>query len=117
LLEIARRDGIQNVAIHTAETISRRDQWVEADKIKMYYDNLARSFGFKKQRLDVGELRGNFWVRRQRVKRDFGELFVSCISGRVAVTVLASRPIVEDSVVIARSLERQWTLDNPNDRG
>jgi hypothetical protein len=63
LLEIARREGIQNVAIHTAETISRRDQCVEADKVKMYYDNLARAFGFKKQRLDVGELRGNFWVR------------------------------------------------------
>jgi hypothetical protein len=63
LLEIARREGIQNVAIHTAETISRRDQCVEAAKIKMYYDNLARAFGFKRQRLNVGELRGNFWVR------------------------------------------------------
>lgn len=63
LLEIARRDGIQNVAIHTAETISHRDQWVEANKVKMYYDKLARSFGFKKQRLNVGQLRGNFWVR------------------------------------------------------
>lgn len=63
LLEIARKRYIKNVAIHTAETISRRDQRVEADKVKIYYDNLAKSFGFKKQRLDVGELRGNFWVR------------------------------------------------------
>jgi hypothetical protein len=31
------------------------------------------------------------------------------------VTVLASRPIVEDSLEIARSLGRQWAQDNPND--
>ena len=31
------------------------------------------------------------------------------------MTVLASRPIVEDSLVIARSLANQWTMDNRND--
>ena len=63
LLEIARKNGIKNVALHTAETISQRDPSVEADKIKMYYDNLARSFGFKKQLVNTRGLKGNFWVR------------------------------------------------------
>lgn len=63
LIDLARRHGIRNVAIHTAETISGRDEAVESEKIHMYYDNLAKSFGFKKQQLDVGDLKGNFWVR------------------------------------------------------
>jgi 8-oxo-dGTP pyrophosphatase MutT (NUDIX family) len=63
LLEIARQHGIKNVAIHTAETIAQRDPSVEANKIKIFYDNLAKSFGFKKQPLDVSGLKGNFWVR------------------------------------------------------
>jgi hypothetical protein len=63
LLEIARKHFIKNVAVHTAESIALRDKSVEADKIKIYYDNLARSMGFRKQTLDVGELKGNFWVR------------------------------------------------------
>jgi 2'-5' RNA ligase/GNAT superfamily N-acetyltransferase len=63
LIEIARRHGIKNVAIHTGETIAKRDPDLEADKAIMYYDQLAKSFGFQKQMLDVGELKGNFWVR------------------------------------------------------
>jgi GNAT superfamily N-acetyltransferase len=63
LIDLARRHGIKNVAIHTAETIAQRDESVEADKIHIYYDNLARSFGFKKQQLDIGNLQGNFWAR------------------------------------------------------
>lgn len=63
VLKIAREHGIKNVAIHTAETISQRDESVEADKVKMYYDNLAKSFGFKKQQINFGDVSGNFWVR------------------------------------------------------
>jgi GNAT superfamily N-acetyltransferase/2'-5' RNA ligase len=63
LIEIARRHGIKNVAIHTGETIAKRDPDLEADKAIMYYDQLAKSFGFQKQMLDVGDLKGNFWVR------------------------------------------------------
>lgn len=63
LIEIARRHGIKNVAIHTAESIAQRDESVEPDKVQRYYDSLAKSFGFRKQQLDVGELKGNFWVR------------------------------------------------------
>lgn len=64
LLELARQHSIKNVAIHTAESIAERDPSVESDKVKMYYDNLAKSFGFKKQQVNVGELRGDFWVRK-----------------------------------------------------
>jgi GNAT superfamily N-acetyltransferase len=36
---------------------------VEADKVKIYYDQLARSFGFKKEEITDGDLKGKFWVR------------------------------------------------------
>ena len=35
----------------------------------MYYDQLARGFGFKKQQLDVGDLKGKFWVRTASVNK------------------------------------------------
>ena len=76
VLEIARRNGIKNVAIHTAETIAERDPGVEADKIKMFYDSVAKSFGFKKQPLDIGGRRGNFWVRTAAGGKWFG----TCLS-------------------------------------
>ena len=63
IIEIARRYGIKNVAIHTGTTIAKRDPDLEADKAVMYYDNLAKSFGFKKQQLDIGEVQGEFWTR------------------------------------------------------
>jgi GNAT superfamily N-acetyltransferase len=63
LIEIARRNGIQNVAIHTGQSIAKRDPDLEADKAVMFYDQLAKSFGFKKQPLDIGDLKGEFWVR------------------------------------------------------
>ena len=68
MLEIARRHGIRNVAIHTAETVAQRDYAVEADKIRIYYDNIAKAFGFKKRTLDVGGLKGDFWVRTAGAK-------------------------------------------------
>jgi hypothetical protein len=64
LIEIARRNGIKNIAIHTTDTIARRDPSVEADKIVIYYTTLARSFGFRKQQLNHGDLNGEFWVRK-----------------------------------------------------
>jgi len=75
VLEIARRNGIKTVAIHTAETIAERDPGVEADKIKMFYDSVAKSFGFKKQPLDIGGRRGNFWVRTAAGGKWFGPVF------------------------------------------
>jgi GNAT superfamily N-acetyltransferase/uncharacterized ParB-like nuclease family protein/2'-5' RNA ligase len=63
LLEIARRHGIKHVALHTVDSIAARDQAVEPGKVKMYYDNLAKSFGFKQQDLNAGPLKGKFWVR------------------------------------------------------
>lgn len=63
LIEIARRNGIKNIAIHTADTIARRDNSVEANKVKIYYDNLAHSMGFREQQLNFEGMRGNFWVR------------------------------------------------------
>lgn len=63
IIEIARRHGIKNVAIHTGTTIAKRDPDLEADKAVMYYDNLAKSFGFKKQQLDIGDVQGEFWTR------------------------------------------------------
>jgi hypothetical protein len=65
IIEIARDHGIKNVAIASTESISQRDPSVAADKIKMYYDNLAKGFGFKQQHVDLGEgVSGNFWVRK-----------------------------------------------------
>jgi len=68
LIEIARRLGIKNVAIHTGETIAQRDPDLEADKASRYYDQIAKSFGFTKQPLDVGDLKGTFWVRTASAK-------------------------------------------------
>jgi 2'-5' RNA ligase/GNAT superfamily N-acetyltransferase len=68
VIEIARRHGVKNVAIHTGSTIAQRDPDVEADKIGMYYDQIAKAFGFKKQQLDIGELKGEFWTRTASAK-------------------------------------------------
>lgn len=62
VIEIARRHGIANVAINTGENLAARDPLVE-EKSNMYYDQLAKAFGFKKQQVDAGEMKGNFWVR------------------------------------------------------
>jgi GNAT superfamily N-acetyltransferase/RNA:NAD 2'-phosphotransferase (TPT1/KptA family) len=70
IIEIARRHGIENVAIHSVDTISQRDQSVEGTKVKMYYDNLAKSFGFKKERLEGSGLNGEFWVRKTSAVND-----------------------------------------------
>jgi len=63
LIEIARKHGIQKVAIHTAESIAKRDTSIEAEKVKIYYDHIAQSFGFRKENVDVEGLKGDFWVR------------------------------------------------------
>ena len=66
ILEIARSHGIRNVAINSSESIATRDTSVDPAKVKMYYDNLAKSFGFKKQQIDMGSegLSGTFWTRK-----------------------------------------------------
>lgn len=65
LIEVARQSGIRSIALHTAETIAQRDPLVgtETDKIKMFYDNLAKSFGFKKEAIMEPEFEGTFWVK------------------------------------------------------
>ena len=63
ILKIAKSQGIKNVAMHTAMTIASRDPFVDASKVDRYYNQLARSFGFKKEQVDHGDLRGEFWVR------------------------------------------------------
>ena len=68
LLEIARSHNIQNVAINSSDSIAQRDPSVDSQKVKMYYDNLAKAFGFKKQQINMGEINGNFWVRKASVR-------------------------------------------------
>lgn len=68
LLEIARRHGIKHVALHTVDSIASRDEAVDRTKVKMFYDNLAKSFGFKQQELNVGPMRGKFWVRTAKAR-------------------------------------------------
>ena len=69
ILEIARSHKIQNVAINSSESIASRDPSVDASKVKMYYDNLAKQFGFKKQQVDLGEgVAGKFWVRKASLR-------------------------------------------------
>src|SRR5271165_5920230 len=67
-IEIARQHSIKQVAIHTSESIAQRDPSIKADKIKMYYDNIAKSFGFKKETLTIGGKQGNFWIRTASIK-------------------------------------------------
>src|SRR5258708_4191932 len=62
VIEIARRHGIKNVAVNTGENLAARDPLVE-EKSNIYYDQLAKAFGFKKQQVNEGAMRGNFWVR------------------------------------------------------
>jgi len=64
LLEMARRNGIKYVAIHTSESIAEKDLSVEADKIGLYYDGLAKSFGFRKETVSLGGQQKAFWVRQ-----------------------------------------------------
>jgi hypothetical protein len=110
ILEIARKHGIKNVAIHTAETIARRDESVEADKVKMYYDNLARSFGFRKQQLDVGDLKGNFWVRQAKLKSNLLNKFRFSSDDKKPKKMLVDKPEVYAEV---RSDPRQVSLYGP----
>ena len=141
ILEIARKHGIKNVAIHTAETIARRDESVEADKVKMYYDNLVRSFGFRKQQLDAGDLKGNFWVRTasaltdkkknrllmQKFKKGtevvYGRTYSSVGANAHMIKTLrdAGPMLVEEGVVVAEPVvdgvghvlvQVQWNDDN-----
>jgi hypothetical protein len=69
VLEIARDHGITNVAINSSESIAQRDNSVDASKVKMYYDNLAKSFGFKKETVELPEISGKFWVRKASLNR------------------------------------------------
>jgi hypothetical protein len=70
LLEIARKHGIKYVAVHTSESIAGRDPSVEADKVGMYYDTLAKSFGFQKQTVDLGGQTRDFWVRQASTAKE-----------------------------------------------
>ena len=57
--------NIENILTHTTESIAQRDQWVadEDIKVKIYYDNLVRKFGFTKQQINTPEIKGVFWVK------------------------------------------------------
>jgi hypothetical protein len=68
ILEIARSHKITNVAINSSESIAKRDPSVDAPKLKMYYDNLAKGFGFKKQNVQTPEIKGTFWVRKASLR-------------------------------------------------
>jgi len=65
LISIARKSNIKHIALHTAESISKRDPLVgtEINKIKMFYDNLAKSFGFSKEMVMEPTFEGTFWVK------------------------------------------------------
>ena len=65
VIEVARQNNIKNIALHTAESIGVRDPLVstETNKIKMFYDNLARSFGFAQEKVNHPNFSGTFWVK------------------------------------------------------
>jgi hypothetical protein len=64
LLETARSHGIKYVAIASTEVIAKRDPSVGPEKLKIFYDKLPRSFGFKKKEINIPELHGSpVWVR------------------------------------------------------
>lgn len=70
VLEMARTHGIQNVAIASGQAILKRDPSVSKEKVKMFYDNMARGFGFKEKQIEsVPELKGTkVWVRKASLK-------------------------------------------------
>ena len=68
ILEIARSHGIKYVAINSSDSIATRDPSVDPQKIKMYYDHLAKSLGFKKEKVDTGQISGIFWVRKASIR-------------------------------------------------
>lgn len=68
ILEIARSHKIKYVAINSSEGVKDRDASVEAPKLKMYYDSLAKGFGFKKQKVETPEINGTFWVRKASLR-------------------------------------------------
>lgn len=68
ILEIARSHEIKYVAINSSDSIATRDPSVDPQKVKMYYDNLAKSFGFKKQQIDLPQISGAFWVRKASIR-------------------------------------------------
>jgi hypothetical protein len=67
IIAVAMENGIENIALHTAESISNRDPLVgeECEKIKIFYDNIAKMFGFSQQYIaeDDDDLYGLFWVK------------------------------------------------------
>jgi len=64
LLQWARSKGIDRVAIHTEETLRQRDPTLDANKVTIYYKNLAKSYGFKEETLTIGDRTGRFLVRQ-----------------------------------------------------
>ena len=99
VIDIARKDGIRNVAIHTGATVAGRDPHMGGPKVTIYYDNVAKAFGFKKQRLDVGDVRGEFWVRTAAAgKKPYPAR---------AVERMANRWLKANARQVAASLEEQ----------
>jgi hypothetical protein len=68
ILEIARSHSIKYVAVNSIESMVARDPSVSPAKVKMYYDNLAKSFGFKKEQINTEGISGVFWVRKASLR-------------------------------------------------
>ena len=69
VLDMARTHGIENVAIASSDAILKRDPSVSREKIVMFYDRMAKSFGFKERQIQVPELQGaKVWVRKASLK-------------------------------------------------
>jgi len=63
VIQIARDYKIEKIALHTKDTIALRDPMVDSSKIHMYYDQIAKSFGFQSRTETIDGATGNFWVR------------------------------------------------------
>lgn len=79
-IEYAREHKIKNVILLSSETLANRDPGVDPAKMVIYYDNLAKSFGFQKQYLNLEGVSGDFWVRRASKVKDIRSKWVRYIN-------------------------------------
>lgn len=66
VIDYARDNGIKYVLLHTPETISERHTGVSIDKLSMYYTQTAKLFGFRKEHINMDDIKGEFFIREAK---------------------------------------------------
>lgn len=93
LLEIARRNGIKYVALHTEE--SMRMKGGGAVYVKSMYKDLVKRFGFKEMDLTLGGKTSRFFVREAGVRRGIKR---GLDIGKEAEIVWSKKPVMYELI-------------------